>query len=407
MQLITTLPGLNLARPNTVVVHAVQDDTLSRTFTAQLLAGDTPFTPPSNASAFISYRRADGVPGWYDTLTDGSEAVEIDGDTVTFTLCDHALETAGRGEISLILMAPGTEEAARLSSFKMVLDVEPTPYPASEIVTSEPYINVLSQQIAAVLEAAADLTGITVSATTGAAGSSATATVTGGSEGQPYHIAFKIPRGNTGATPNLTIGTVETVSSSSQAEATITGTTANPKLNLKLPRGVDGTGAVSSVMGVLPDNTTHDVPAAQLFNLIYPLGFIFHTTDGNFNPNTAFGGTWTRIKDTFLLAAGDTYAAASTGGAASQVVDYGKDGYALIGFPDADTTHISLTRRNTTAEQGTYTPTKFAAGNSAPATFVSASTEQADAIALGGSTTVNTLPPYLAVYVWQRTALAS
>ena len=406
MQLITTLPGLNLARPNTVVVHAVQDDTLSRTFTAQLLAGDAPFTPPSNASAFISYRRGDGVPGWYDTLTDGSEAVEIDGDTVTFTLCDHALETAGRGEISLILMAPGTEEAARLSSFKMVLDVEPTPYPASEIVTSEPYINVLSQQIAAVLEAAADLTGITVSATTGAAGSSATATVTGGTGGQPYHITFKIPRGNTGATPNFSIGTVETVPSSSQAEATITGTAAAPKLNLKLPRGVDGTGAVSSVMGVSPDNTTHDVPAAELFNKIYPIGAIYISTSST-DPGTLFGGTWTPIKDRFLLAAGDTYSAASTGGAASQVVDYGEDGYALIGFPDADTTHISLTRKNTTAAQGTYTPTKFAAGNSAPATFASASTAQADAIALGGSTTVNTLPPYLTVYVWQRTALAT
>ena len=406
MQLITTLPGLNLARPNTVVVHAVQDDTLSRTFTAQLLAGDVPFTPPSNVSAFLSYRRADGAPGWYDTLTDGSEAVEIDGDTVTFTLCDHALETAGRGEISLILMAPGTEEAARLSSFKMVLDVEPTPYPASEIVTSEPYINVLSQQIAAVLEAAADLTGITVSATTGAAGSSATATVTGGSGGQPYNIAFKIPRGNTGATPNLTIGTVETVSSADQASASISGTTANPKLNLSLPRGVDGTGSVSKVMGVSPDNTTHDVPAEQLFNKIYPIGAIYISTSST-DPGTLFGGTWTPIKDRFLLAAGDTYGAASTGGAASQVVDYGEDGYALIGFPDADTTHISLTRRNTTAEQGTYTPTKFAAGNSAPATFAGASTAQADAIALGGSTTVNTLPPYLTVYVWQRTALAS
>lgn len=407
MQLITTLPGLNLARPNTVVVHAVQDDTLSRTFTAQLLAGDTPFTPPANVSAFLSYRRADGVPGWYDTLTDGSDAVTISGSTVTFTLCDHALQVGGRGDLSLILMAPtGGEEAARLSSFKMILDVEPTPYPASEIVTSEPYINVLSQQIAAVLEAAADLTGITVSATTGAAGSSATATVTGGTGGQPYNIAFKIPRGNTGATPNLTIGTVETVSSSSQAEATITGTTANPKLNLKLPRGVDGTGAVSSVMGVSPDNTTHDVSAAELCNKIYPIGAIYISTSAT-DPGTLFGGTWTRIKDTFLLAAGDTYAAASTGGAASQTIDYGDDGYALIGFPDADTTHISLTRRNTTAEQGTYTPTKFAAGNSAPVTFAGASTAQADAIALGGSTTVNTLPPYLAVYVWERTALAT
>jgi len=403
MQLITTLPGLNLARPNTVVVHAVQDDTLSRTFTAQLLAGDAPFTPPSNASAFISYRRGDGVPGWYDTLTDGSEAVEIDGDTVTFTLCDHALETAGRGEISLILMAPGTEEAARLSSFKMVLDVEPTPYPASEIVTSEPYINVLSQQIAAVLEAAADLTGITVSATTGAAGSSATATVTGGTGGQPYNIAFKIPRGNTGATPNLTIGTVETVSSADQASASISGTTANPKLNLSLPRGVDGTGSVSKVMNVSPDNTTHDVPAEQLFNKIYPIGAIYISTSST-DPGTLFGGAWAPIKDRFLLAAGDTYAAGATGGAAENTVDF-SNGAAKIGYGNNPYNYIAI---DGTGES--FTDISHVGQISANWTDSIPSglqTNGAGMAKLTGTQALNNLPPYLAVYVWQRTALAS
>jgi len=404
MQLITTLPGLNLARPNTVVVHAVQDDTLSRTFTAQLLAGDAPFTPPSNASAFLSYRRGDGVPGWYDTLTDGSEAVTIDGDTVTFTLCDHALETAGRGEISLILMAPGTEEAARLSSFKMVLDVEPTPYPASEIVTSEPYINVLSQQIAAVLEAAADLTGITVSATTGAAGSSATATVTGGTGGQPYNIAFKIPRGNTGATPNLTIGTVETVSSADQASASISGTTANPKLNLSLPRGVDGTGSVSKVMNVSPDNTTHDVPAEQLFNKIYPIGAIYISTSST-DPGTLFGGTWAPITGRFLLASGATdpqdpdspsYTAGSTGGAAS--VDMHTSGvYAGAGF--VDTAKLGFDSPDGVTDNN-FTPSHTATG-----VTVASGSDTTRGVKLFGD--LATMPPYLAVYVWERTALAT
>lgn len=398
MQLVTTLPGLNLARPNTVVVHAVQDDTLSRTFTAQLLAGDTPFTPPANVSAFLSYRRADGVPGWYDTLTDGSDAVTISGSTVTFTLCDHALQVGGRGDLSLILMAPtGGEEAARLSSFKMVMDVEPTPYPASEIVSSEPYINVLSQQIAAVLEAAADLTGLTVSATTGAAGSSATATVTGGSEGQPYHIEFKIPRGNTGATPNMSIGTVDTVASSAQAEATITGTAAAPKLNLKLPRGVDGTGSVSQVMGVSPDNTTHDVSAEELFNKIYPIGAIYISTSST-DPGTLFGGTWTPIQDTFLLAAGNTYAAASTGGAATHTLTEAEmpahthgmhgGGGGVMSWPmvSSDVAHAP-------ADWGT---------SKSPAVDM---VEETDST--GSGTAFSIMPPYLTVYVWKRTALAT
>lgn len=35
------------------------------------------------------------------------------------------------------------------------------------------------------------------------------------------------------------------------------------------------------------------------------------------DPSTLFGGTWERIKDTFLLAAGDSYSAGSTGGSAN------------------------------------------------------------------------------------------
>lgn len=47
-------------------------------------------------------------------------------------------------------------------------------------------------------------------------------------------------KGDTGATPNLQIGTVETLASGSSATASITGTTENPLLNLGIPRGADG-----------------------------------------------------------------------------------------------------------------------------------------------------------------------
>ena len=48
------------------------------------------------------------------------------------------------------------------------------------------------------------------------------------------------PQGPTGATPDMTIGTVETGAAGSQAEATITGTPEAPVLNLALPRGAVG-----------------------------------------------------------------------------------------------------------------------------------------------------------------------
>jgi len=52
---------------------------------------------------------------------------------------------------------------------------------------------------------------------------------------------------------------------------------------------------------------------------LYPVGSVyisFNSTD----PSTLFGGTWVRLKDRFLLASGDTYAANTTGGNATKTI---------------------------------------------------------------------------------------
>ena len=47
---------------------------------------------------------------------------------------------------------------------------------------------------------------------------------------------------------------------------------------------------------------------ANLFDMFHPIGSLFPTTDASFNPNTATGwhGTWERIKDCVIYAAGDS-----------------------------------------------------------------------------------------------------
>ena len=55
---------------------------------------------------------------------------------------------------------------------------------------------------------------------------------------------------------------------------------------------------------------------APLLNLVYPVGSIYWSSN-NTNPSTLFGGTWTQIKDRFILAAGDSYTNGATGGAAT------------------------------------------------------------------------------------------
>lgn len=53
--------------------------------------------------------------------------------------------------------------------------------------------------------------------------------------------------------------------------------------------------------------------------MVYPIGSIYTSTK-NVSPASFIGGTWTPIKDTFLLCAGDKYKAGSSGGSAAKTV---------------------------------------------------------------------------------------
>ena len=61
--------------------------------------------------------------------------------------------------------------------------------------------------------------------------------------------------GTNGVSPSFTAGTITALASSATPTFTITGTTSNPVMNLGIPRGVDGTGAVSTVNGNSPDSS--------------------------------------------------------------------------------------------------------------------------------------------------------
>ena len=60
------------------------------------------------------------------------------------------------------------------------------------------------------------------------------------------------------------------------------------------------------------------ITASDLYDAIYPVGSIYMSVNST-SPATLFGGTWTQLKDRFLLGVGDTYTTVeNTGGAASQ-----------------------------------------------------------------------------------------
>lgn len=64
---------------------------------------------------------------------------------------------------------------------------------------------------------------------------------TNGKDGSPG------AKGDPGATPNIQIGTVETLPAGSDATASMGGTAENPLLNLGIPKGADGSGGSSAI----------------------------------------------------------------------------------------------------------------------------------------------------------------
>jgi len=111
-----------------------------------------------------------------------------------------------------------------------------------------------------------------------------------------------------------------------------------------------------------------------------------------------FGGTWEQIKDTFLLASGDTYANGTTGGS-------------------ADATLVS--HNHTTRETGEYFVTsENSDSNNTKVSYSASGNRYVDGMTSnskpfhhrtatgyeGSSATGKNMPPYLTVFVWKRTA---
>lgn len=123
----------------------------------------------------------------------------------------------------------------------------------------------------------------------------------------------------------------------------------------------------------------------EFINTIYPVGSIYMSANET-SPETLFGGKWEQIKDRFLLGAGDTYAAGSTGGEAKHklevyelpshrhnIVNYNENGAALT-----DRSPVVLGATRTGWEGSAFTSYE------------------------GAGQAHNNMPPYLTVHIWKR-----
>lgn len=133
----------------------------------------------------------------------------------------------------------------------------------------------------------------------------------------------------------------------------------------------------------------------------YAVGDIFVTTRAG-NPAGLLGyGTWQQIKDRFLLAAGDSYAAGSTGGEAEHTLtteEMPSHEHAVRQRKTSPTAVSSFYSNNYTSGSNEYGLT------SAAKMVTTGSTDNLFTLAVGSSQPHNNMPPYLAVYMWLRTA---
>ena len=123
-----------------------------------------------------------------------------------------------------------------------------------------------------------------------------------------------------------------------------------------------------------------------LFNLVYPIGSIYETSDDNFNPNSSFGGTWIKIEGKFLLASSTDYTIGDTGGNATHTLTINE---------------MPSHQHALTIEGGgslTASAVKWATGN----TQRKYAGDMIEAV--GGSQPFSIMPPYEVINVWKRTA---
>lgn len=122
-----------------------------------------------------------------------------------------------------------------------------------------------------------------------------------------------------------------------------------------------------------------------IVDIVYPVGSIYMSVNST-SPSTLFGGTWEQLENRFLIGAGDTYTAGSKGGEATHTLTRSElpGSIAVIKYMNYGGAHF-----------GTIV-------ESNPSAWTVATNDEDINISTGSAH--NNLPPYIAVYMWKRTA---
>ena len=151
-------------------------------------------------------------------------------------------------------------------------------------------------------------------------------------------------------------------------------------------------------------NINDDATLAFLFkrvwDAVYPVGSIYMSANST-SPERLFGGRWEQIKGRFLLGADEAHQAGAVGGEAEHKLTVGElpnvHGEARMGWQDSSAAGIMVT--GTSGAFGSKPGTAYFNIGARSGTY---GTDLV--LDFGNGQSHNNMPPFLAVYVWKRTA---
>lgn len=138
----------------------------------------------------------------------------------------------------------------------------------------------------------------------------------------------------------------------------------------------------------------------SFINSIYPIGSIYIATN-EIDPKDLFGvGSWKKLEDRFLIGAGSRYALKSTGGAEECTLTVDQLPPHTHSFQYSTNNGLSYSPA-TMGREGSFSESNYLGVNNSVDEFTDYQVEIAPS---GGGGPHNNMPPYLAVYIWERIA---
>lgn len=237
---IQTQISVDLNRPGVQTVPAMQHDGQTRAVEIALQCAGQPWQPPEGVTAAIGYEKPDHTRGLYDRLSDGSPAVTLSGSTATVLLSAQMLSVPGSVRACLVFH---DGQLNQLSTFPFQIQVQVNP--AAEAPVTEDYCRLqwLEEKLAEYLALAKDSGEFT--------GPAGPGPVLLGQE-----VAFQI----SGDYRQIPTGPwSDSLPACSPRQYVWSRTTAHydsgDVVTYSVSRnGADGSGAVSTVCGVAPDD---------------------------------------------------------------------------------------------------------------------------------------------------------